>query len=100
MSTFCAVTSVVSIGTIVMGTNQHHANENELKLPWQVIHSRSTAGAPAIVDCDLKPICSFGNQMRHRGPDFVWKIARKIVERMNRKTGRFVDLRQAEKKNG
>ena len=53
-----------------------------LKTPLRV-EQGSTMGVPRIVDAYGKPVCSFGNQARHRGYDWAWKAAAEIVEAVN-----------------
>lgn len=54
-----------------------------LKTPLRV-EEGSSYGSPRIVDADGKPVCSFGNQARHRGHDWAWAAARQIVKAVNR----------------
>jgi len=54
-----------------------------LRKPLRVIKGR-THGAPRIVDADGEPVCSFGNQARHRGYAWAWVVAREIVRAVNR----------------
>ena len=53
-----------------------------LKKPLRV-ELATVAGIPRIVDADGKPVCSFGNQARHRGTEWAWAAARQIVEAVN-----------------
>lgn len=52
-----------------------------LKRPLRVV--KGSYGYPRIVDVDGKPICSFGNQARHRGYAWAWGVAREIVSAVN-----------------
>lgn len=55
-----------------------------LKTPLRVEKGSTQTFAPRIVDADGKPVCSFGNQARHRGYDWAWKAAAEIVKAVNR----------------
>lgn len=53
-----------------------------LKKPLR-IEEGSTHDVPRIVDANGKPVCSFGNQARHRGRTWAWKAANEIKEAVN-----------------
>ena len=55
--------------------------------PWKVIESfgKRTPG-PTIVDCNGKPVMSFGNQSHWRGAAWAWTVARLIVRSVNEAT--------------
>ena len=53
---------------------------SQLRTPWRVSGFNLY---PRIVDADDKPVCSFGNQGRHRGIAWAIIVSREIVRAVN-----------------
>ena len=56
---------------------------SRLRTPWRVEDGNFYHLYPRIVDADGGPICSFGNQGRHRGIAWAIIVSRKIVKAVN-----------------
>lgn len=57
-----------------------------LNTPWRIVEGDTVYGGratPRIVDRYSNPVVAFGNQARHRGNHWAWRVARAIVKAVN-----------------